>query len=624
MKKIRTSILIWDYTGDPPEWNGPVCLWQSFKQCNGDQYSLPAMLESNAESVRKKYLEFIYQFGESKINGKTVIDHLELHKDFSYWWMTLIAQKDIIQFSPHIYDILKLLVAEDLFESLKIDEIVIRSQNEKIVEVFKKWANKKDIKFNSLSNLKVKLKLFFLSVKKTKLFVFSDALFVLIKYVIPRLKFSLSKNNNCQHLKTKISIIDVFTHLDPLSLKSGTFSSKYWTCLVDFLRQEEIPVSWFHWYFRHKSIPGITIAEDHISEFNKNERVQKHFLADRTVSPSQIIRVLRNWVRLNFMAFKIRKARIFFRPTGSNLDLWPILKIDWYRSFFGVQSILNLFFFEQIESFVKKLPFQSLGIYIEENQPWEFALVHYWKLYGHGTLIGVAHTTIPFWDFRYFFDPRTFLPGSKHPPLPEFVAANGPDAIEKLGASGFPKSKIKELEALRYMHLNIDITKAQLLRNRVLRLLVLGDLVPAITNNQLLFLLKCIKEYNVSMSVIFKPHPASKLIPTDLLEGITVSKETMDVELRKCDIVFTNNVTSGAADPYHIGIPVIVQNIGNGINFSPLFSRTGVFFVNSEKEFVIALKKISQMKEFPRTSFFNTNMGIPLWKNFIRENINSN
>ena len=60
------------------------------------------MLESNAESLRKKYLEFIYQFGESKINGKTVIDHLELHKDFSYWWMTLIAQKDIIQFSPHI------------------------------------------------------------------------------------------------------------------------------------------------------------------------------------------------------------------------------------------------------------------------------------------------------------------------------------------------------------------------------------------------------------------------------------------------------------------------------------------------------------------------------------------
>ena len=69
-----------------------IAYWESFDESNG-AYSLPKMVESNSEHLREKYLDWLYKIGRLKINSKSVIDHLAIRDDFSYWWMTLIIEK---------------------------------------------------------------------------------------------------------------------------------------------------------------------------------------------------------------------------------------------------------------------------------------------------------------------------------------------------------------------------------------------------------------------------------------------------------------------------------------------------------------------------------------------------
>ena len=53
-------------------------------------------------------------------------------------------------------------------------------------------------------------------------------------------------------------------------------------------------------------------------------------------------------------------------------------------------------------------------------------LIHFWKKYGHGNLIGTSHSTVAYWYLMYFNDERTLLDSSKNRlPKPNRVAING-------------------------------------------------------------------------------------------------------------------------------------------------------------------------------------------------------
>ena len=110
----KHSVLVWDCDEKIPEWEGPVFLWRSFDESavKGSR-SIPNLLEKESERWREKFLALIYEFGDKHTDSKNIIEQLEIEEGFSYWWLSLVAQKDIIQYSMHLYDILKLLVIED-------------------------------------------------------------------------------------------------------------------------------------------------------------------------------------------------------------------------------------------------------------------------------------------------------------------------------------------------------------------------------------------------------------------------------------------------------------------------------------------------------------------------------
>ena len=79
-----------------------------------NQESLPLKVEEKATQMKREYLRWVYDLGRYKIRGKTLVSHLKVSDDFSFWWMTLIAEKSIYK-SPSIYQIFKLRILEQLY-----------------------------------------------------------------------------------------------------------------------------------------------------------------------------------------------------------------------------------------------------------------------------------------------------------------------------------------------------------------------------------------------------------------------------------------------------------------------------------------------------------------------------
>ena len=76
----------------PPETSEQIWCWRSYTQ-GALASSVPRYVEDHAEHVRAKYQAFIHDLGQRRIAGKRVVDHLDMGEGFSFWWMTLLAEK---------------------------------------------------------------------------------------------------------------------------------------------------------------------------------------------------------------------------------------------------------------------------------------------------------------------------------------------------------------------------------------------------------------------------------------------------------------------------------------------------------------------------------------------------
>ena len=126
-KPARTSLLIWDAEGEPPvgEWT-PV-LWREFvSNAQPDAVSIPALIETNADLLKKRYLAWVYELGETSIQGKRLVEHLQLRPGFSYWWMTLFAEKCNYSKSKQIDDAIRLMAFDEWATNTSISHAVDR------------------------------------------------------------------------------------------------------------------------------------------------------------------------------------------------------------------------------------------------------------------------------------------------------------------------------------------------------------------------------------------------------------------------------------------------------------------------------------------------------------------
>ena len=623
---VQSALLIWDADGEPPVGDWTTLLWRSYDtKGRKDVISIPQFVEDNAETLRARYLAWIYDLGETKVKGKRIVDHLEIRPGFSYWWMTLLAQKCTYAASPNIYHAIRLLACEPFCNTTEIKKITLVTSQPLLAAELQEWCDAHNRSFEQTINGsdEIPKKKFGWLLKCLPPFIVG--IVACIGYYVQRIHFGNCKASGQKAIPGALMFFDILTHFNLNDAKNGQFVSGYWTTLPKLISECEWSVNWVHSYYRHKATPQIKDARSICINLNKKDREQsQHVIIDDYFSLKALANSLLDIVRLKLKSLSLRRFPNC-HVKGSQFSFRHILGSDWHNSLAGFSPAKCLCRLNAFETYLRSIPKQRMGVYIQENQPWELALMYAWRTAGHGPIIGTPHTTIRFWDIRYFYDPRTFQIATKNAlAIPDKVALNGPVARAAYDTGLGPVDRMIEVEALRFIHIEQSVTADKAVSpifpatNGKIVLLVATDLLDANTQIQLEWVTAAKKQIQNSLEIIVRPHPASDFSAKKYeLWHDSVERNDLNTLLKRVNIIFCSNASSIAVDGYLAGKPALTMLEGNKFNFSPLRGLSNFTAITSVNELLNSIIYHSEISNNHTRQFFNQDKNLVYWKRLL-------
>lgn len=621
--KNCSALLIWDADGEPPVGDWTTLLWRSYDtKGREDVVSIPQLVEDNAESLRARYLAWIYDLGETKVKGKRIVDHLEIRPGFSYWWMTLLAQKCTYAASPNIYHAIRLLACESICNAAEIKKIMVATSQPLLAAELQEWCNANNRSFKQTINEldEIPKKKFGWLFKCLPPFIVG--IVACIGYYVQRKHFGNHNASKPKAIPGALMFFDIFTHFNLGAAENGQFVSGYWTTLTNLISECKWTVNWAHIFYRHTATPGIKDARSIASKLNKHDYEQsRHVIIDDYFSLKALANSLLDIFRLKLKSLSIREFPNCY-INGSQFSFRHILGNDWHNSLAGLSPARCFCQLNSFESYLRSIPKQRMGIYIQENQPWELALLYAWRTAGHGPIIGAPHTAIRFWDIRYFYDPRTFRIVTKNAlPIPDKVALNGPVARAAYDTGLGPMDRLIEVEALRFIHTEqvaaVDkaVSPITPTTNGKIVLLVATDLLDANIQIQLEWVTEAKKQLQDSLEIIVRPHPASDFSATKYARWQElVDRGDLMTLLKRVNVIFCSNASSIAVDAYLAGKPILTMIDGNKFNFSPLRGLPTFSAITSVNKLCDRIKCHSEILNNHTKEFFYYNKDLIFWK----------
>ena len=569
------------------------------------------LLEENADKFKSEFLHYIFRLGKAKLNNKSIIEILTFSANFSFWWMTPIAEKSNWAKSPQINNILKLMAFKNWLDSNECSELLINTNNQNLLSSFEQLCKSKGIKLTNI-NKKSYLISFASFEFGMKIFIFFQSIIWLIREVLISLIFSFQKNNFSMNSKPEVTFISYLARKDVFQRGESLKNNFYWGNLPEYLENKKIPSNWIY-------LPNRNISLIKTLIFFRNQK--KGFAETNHVSILSFFRMkLLISIFKNYLTIFKKSDLVLNVLEKESFYLWPLMKEDSIKSFYGIGIIKNLFYFSLFEQASKTSPkFKNL-IYLYENQPWELAAVNFFRNKAEN-VIGFAHSTIRYWDLRYFSDPLLYV-NEEENSLPSFRKLVVHSEIDKknLLNSGFPEEKLEFAESLRYLYLN-DYLSRNYRKEKVKTLLVLGDYLQSDTNF-LLSLVNSPEAKNIlkTLKIIIKPHPSNKIKRLNF-DDLKINLDDSDIGklIYKSDIVFTGNVSSSAAEAYALNKKIICARNFAQLNMSPLRGLKEVSFVYDSESFAKALEeKLSSNNIITNQIFFNLNDNLALWKGILK------
>lgn len=477
---VESTLLIWDLEGDPPKSHNLIVLWQQFGTSNNSrQISIPEIIEHHPELLRKKFLQWIYEFGTSYINGKSLIERLLISKSLSYWWMLGISEKCNFSKSPEINDAIRMLAFENFVMTKSVKKVIFKSENTALENCIGLFCSQKGIIFEKSKPSMIRNNyLFFKRIFYPSILILKGFIW-LLKYWIERkpligLGVEDWKNTNGR--------LTFFSYSDNSSISledKYPFKSNYWSSLPRYFVDKKININWLHLYSKDENYTDCNQAKNAFKLLNNaSSNTDCHVFLDSFLTINILFKTLLSWIRI--FPSGISLAKKISSIDKSPLDFWPIFEKGWFKSFCGPIALNNLLNLHLFRSALAILPKQELGVYLQENQAWEFALLDSWRGANHDEIIGFPHSTVRFWDLRYYYDPRIYRESSPYTmPRPNKVAINGGVAYDSYQSGGYPVEDLVRVEALRYLDLSrVESGQGTVLNPQLknLRILVLGTI----------------------------------------------------------------------------------------------------------------------------------------------------
>ena len=620
-KQQRTvGITLWDSRGDPPANAGVVYCWNGHEEQRPFLYSILRYVETHSERLRGRYIAWIHELGESQIRGRRLIDILAWDEGLSYWWMTSFVERSPWK-SPGIIDAIRLLALEEILLREKPDKLNLVSSNRCLHKVVVDLCQRVGVAYNWVRPAGRSLRSWNLKGLFRALPQSFQGLIWLARYLGGRWPFRYGEKGGWFRGSDGLFVCSFFGGVDPKAAKQGRFESSLWAGLQPLLNDVGRRGNWLQLFVASDAGPTPGLAMKWARCFNQQKgRQGAHTFLDAYLSPGIVVWVIAQWLRLVVTSWRLRQVRNAFRPHGSQISLWPVMRRDWVASMRGPDAVNNLMWLRLFDVALSDLPHQAVGLYAHENQAWERALIRAWRKHGHGQLIAVAHSTVRFWDLRYFADPRTVRSsGAYRMPQPDRVALNGQAAIDAFRSVGFPEAAILECEALRYNYLR-DLPRRPASTTTTggpIKVLVLGDYTRSGTVAMLKLLEAVVLKIPTVATYTVKPHPNYIVVAENYPSlDLTVATEPLSSLLIDYDVALSGNLTSAAVDAYLAGLRVVVTLDATSMNFSPLRDQTEVNFVSTPDELVRALQAAGRerpVRPDPGQMFF-LDPSLPRWQ----------
>lgn len=590
------NVLIWNSDEEPIKGNHKLRMWRDTGSNTENSVSMSNLVEKNDILLRSRYLAWIYDLGISKIGNKTLSEKLSIAPGLSFWWMTLVSEKCNYAMSPHITDALKLMAFEMWMKDKSIDSVTFYGEDRQLAECLGLWCKDSNIPF--VHHYKGSKSYFSVRKLYESLPYPLQALSYFCRYIYQRWCLRGVGLDRWKRSTGSLTFFSYLLNLNSAGIQVGHFESNYWSKLPEELGRRDIETNWLHQYVEHSMTPTPKEAGSLLEDFNnRGDSKQVHVMLESFLTVKILVIAILRWAKL---IFRVRDAEVKLSAvTSGNVHLWALHKRDWRKSIYGSKGLMGIVTYLLMRSAIKQLPSQRLGIYLYEQQPWELALIHCWKTLGHGHLIGSQHSTMLFWDMRYYHDTRLYsCDGINSLPMPDNVAVNGPKAKQTCLDAGYPPQNVLELEALRYSGAK-DVAKSPFRPNwspgSPIRLLVLTDYQSEITKYHMALLQGATTMVKQEMSILVKPHP-NYLVESKNFKGLSF-KITMDPIshlLEQCDVVFCSSLTSAAIEVFSAGLPLVCSKDLNALNLSPLRDVDNVRFCSTSAQ--LATQIIESLK----------------------------
>jgi surface carbohydrate biosynthesis protein (TIGR04326 family) len=614
----KIDVLIWDLENSPNKSEKKIIIWSGLCE-NEIFFSITKFVEDNSLQLRTKYLKWIFELGEININDKSLIENLKIRENLSFWWLTQISEKCNFGKSPQIDNVIKLFAFIEWNKGKKIESLEIVSKNKPLIKCLIFYCEIHNIQFVN------RYKSFDLIdyIKHKKLIVFIRTINWVFKYFIKNFKIVISKSKIWKNSKSEITIISYLFNINIKAFYENKFESYYWGTLPNILSTNGLKTRWLHLFVGGGIFKNIKEANTKLNELSlSNNDNQEHILLESFLSVNIFIKAIIDWFRI------IRKHSVLKNSIIKNkyeqISLFPFFEKDAMLSIFGINALDNLLKLHLFKAAFNGLLKQNTGIYLQENQGWEVALNYNWKESGHNRLIAFPHSTVRFWDLRYYFDYRLIRNKIlNNLPFPDLIACNGEVIKKNLIDGGYNSEDLVEAESLRYLDLlkiNHDSGFKSSRYKENINLLILGDYSYKNTVFQLSLLENAFPKIQRELTIRFKPHPACPIKIAQYSKlNMKLVTEPLNEILDWADVTFSSETTSAAVDSFVIGKEVLIALNFKKLNFSPLKDFKNVYFLSTSNSLADHLNSFSfnNPMDKSRNEFFYLDNEIPKWKKLL-------
>jgi surface carbohydrate biosynthesis protein (TIGR04326 family) len=595
--------------------SGNLLLWSGGGAAAGAR-SIVEYLEVHAEEIRHRYLAWVHDLGNLRVEGLRIRDRMPFADGARMWRYSLFAEQNPWKQSS-LQPLLKLFALERILDREVPRSFELLGGDAALDAMLAAICHQRGIRYEWRRMPAARRR----SGWRETFFALPHGLqgaFALLRLWLRSLALGAPRGALAPDGAPRALFCGPLIN----HRTGGAFESAFWAGLPQVLQEAGYRLHWLHYYYRHDRVRDPRAARRALKLANETaERSGTHDCVDAHFSFLGLCRVARDWIRITRDSKRIARELRGRFEAQPDTTCWPLLEEDWGRAFRGIGCVENLVYVECFDRAMKALQRQDEGLFLLENQSWERALARAWHRHSHGRLTGVAHSTVRFWDLRYHSDPRADAEASE---MPDAVALNGPVARQSYLSTAEARGETVECEALRYLHLRAASQRAvgAVHTRTALRILVLGDYTPQGTRAVIESLQAALLEIAFPVEVCVKCHPNFRIEPAAYPQlSLRLREEPVGELAADADVVLGSNTTSASVDAYASGARVLVFDDRSGLNFSPLRGVAGVRFIHDAAELRRALYELragSEGDASPARPFFHLDPSLPRWRRYLR------